>query len=1166
MKMFINHGIYRIHGMMVSITVLFGFVGLSYAGAVEATSPVFGLSVKHDGVRQSAGAETLTYSSQWDGGEGATVTIAENGAVVADGLTGEGTRPWSVQKTGEYTLTHTTYTNGIAGKVETATFVVPGPELTFEYDGGPFVGGKVTINGNLDGWTIYYTLDGSIPTTESLKYIGPFTLSSAANLKAYAVSDSGMSTPLIENNYAVVERARIENVRARQRWPWNGKVDIDFNVVGDVTLGASADLQPYLVVTAKEIDTGLTYTITSDDKPLTGNTGTEEGHHRVTWDLDAHGLDIDSSNVEFTVTYQTVPLYCIINIPEDATGVEHVTYMNASPVDGFNNGNYKKEKIVLRRIENGTFNLGKQYKVTLTQPYYMAMFETTIGQYVRFMGRNIAELLDPWYDYGDSQPIHRLSYNEIRGWSSNWPISSDVESGTIISKLRWWTGISTLDLPTEAEWEYACRAGTISDFNDGSMLTGKEYDTNLSKLGYYYANSRNICDLYPVYGVGGYKPNAWGLYDMHGNAIECCLDYFQKDLVSGIDPKGPESGMKGYRVTRGGGVSPAEACSSFNRGYDDPRTGYCDDVGFRLCLKLTDSHLVNLTNVFITGVSDVARIDARKETRISLGDETLTYSSQWDGGDGATVTIAENGRVLAEGVSGEGTRPWRVQKTGEYMLTHTTYTNGIAGKIEAATFVVPGPELTFEYDGGPFVGGKVTINGNLEGWTIYYTLDGSTPTTESLKYTGPFTLSSAANLKAYAVSDSGISTLVFENDYAVVERARIENVRARQRWPWNGKVDIDSDVIGSAGVSYGVVLSVTDTIGGTNLTMRTVTTSDGAAINPTGAKVIPGQYRWTWDAAADLSDGFVSDAISINVDVLGDGVTTYFVRFNANEGEGAMNDELFINGVEKSLPSNMFKRDGYMFGGWAISSNGKKIYDDRHRILNLSKNSGAIINLYATWIKDCDKVQLWEDGPYWATTNIGAEKPEDYGYYFWWGDTVGYKREMILIEYEYTGGWVASNESVLGFSFKSSNAPTYNKDYSELQKYGRITEDGVLSSEYDAAHVQWGGEWRIPTKQEFDDLISKCDWTWTTLNGVKGYIVQGKGVYSSKSIFLPCAGRGNKASLDYAGSYGYYWSSLPDSDYDYNAWSLYFYSNNHSTGNSTRSYGQSVRPLQSSAK
>jgi hypothetical protein len=86
MKMFITHGIDRLASLTLAI---FGMAFSSYAGAEEATSPVFCLSLKSDGVRQSAGAETLTYSSQWDGGDGATVTIAENGAVVADGLSGE---------------------------------------------------------------------------------------------------------------------------------------------------------------------------------------------------------------------------------------------------------------------------------------------------------------------------------------------------------------------------------------------------------------------------------------------------------------------------------------------------------------------------------------------------------------------------------------------------------------------------------------------------------------------------------------------------------------------------------------------------------------------------------------------------------------------------------------------------------------------------------------------------------------------------------------------------------------------------------------------------------------------------------------------------------------------------------------------------------------------
>lgn len=540
--------------------------------------------------------------------------------------------------------------------------------------------------------------------------------------------------------------------------------------------------------------------------------------------------------------------------------------------------------------------------------------------------------------------------------------------------------------------------------------------------------------------------------------------------------------------------------------------------------------------------------------RTSLGAETLTYSSQWDGDEGATVTIAENGAVVVDGLSGEGTRPWSVQKTGEYTLTHTTYTNGIAGKVETATFVVPGPELTFEYDGGPFVGGKVTINGNIDGWTIYYTLDGSTPTTESLKYTGPFTLSSAATVKAFAVSDSGMSTPLIENNYAVVERARIENVRARQRWPWNGKVDIDFDVVGSAGVSYGVVLSVTDTIGGTNLTMRTVTTSEETAINPTGAKVIPGQYRWIWDAVADLPDGFECDAISVNVDVLGEGAFAYFVRFNANGGEGTMNDEMFIYGVEKVLPANLFKRNGYAFVGWATSSEGEKVYDDKQQILNLSIISETVINLYAMWKEEREKVQLWEGGPYWATTNIGAEKPEDYGYYFWWGDTVGYKRE--------NDKWVASDGSNSNFLFTESNTPTCNKTVVTLQSEGWITSEGVLASEYDAAKKHWGSDWRMPTNQEFDDLISKCDWVWTSTNGVRGYIVRGKGDYASNSIFLPCVGYGYETLLGIDGSFGAYWSSVPDSD-DNRAWNLNFdLGGDHDTDYIPRSYGRSVRPLQ----
>jgi len=210
-----------------------------------------------------------------------------------------------------------------------------------------------------------------------------------------------------------------------------------------------------------------------------------------------------------------------------------------------------------------------------------------------------------------------------------------------------------------------------------------------------------------------------------------------------------------------------------------------------------------------------------------------------------------------------------------------------------------------------------------------------------------------------------------------------------------------------------------------------------------------------------------------------------------------------------------------------------------------------------------EKVPLWEDGPYWATMNIGAEKPEDYGYYFWWGDTVGYKRE--------NNAWVATDGSSSNFSFSEGNVPTYNnKSIYTLKSEGWIvTENGtnVLASEHDAAQVQWGGGWRMPTYQELYDLCYKCDWTWTTQNGVNGYVVRGRGDYAANSIFLPCAGYGDGTSLYYAGWHGLYWSSVPYSDNYYHSRYLYFYSGNHWTHYPDhRCYGYSVRPVQGFTK
>ena len=219
-----------------------------------------------------------------------------------------------------------------------------------------------------------------------------------------------------------------------------------------------------------------------------------------------------------------------------------------------------------------------------------------------------------------------------------------------------------------------------------------------------------------------------------------------------------------------------------------------------------------------------------------------------------------------------------------------------------------------------------------------------------------------------------------------------------------------------------------------------------------------------------------------------------------------------------------------------------------------------------------EMVQLWEGGPYWATKNIGAEKPEDSGYYFWWGDTVGYTRSggTWTDDYYYSGvTWVSSTGEQMGSSpFSSSSCPTCNKSIATLQSEGWVvSQDGayVLAPEHDAAQVQWGGGWRMPTDAEISALINNCTTTWTTQNGVYGRLVTGKGAYADRSIFLPVAGYGSGTSLCCSGSDGNYWLSVPYSS-SYSAYVLGFYSGGHYVDYFSRDGGRSIRPVQSPAE
>ena len=182
-------------------------------------------------------------------------------------------------------------------------------------------------------------------------------------------------------------------------------------------------------------------------------------------------------------------------------------------------------------------------------------------------------------------------------------------------------------------------------------------------------------------------------------------------------------------------------------------------------------------------------------------------------------------------------------------------------------------------------------------------------------------------------------------------------------------------------------------------------------------------------------------------------------------------------------------------------------------------------------------------GTKWATMNVGAESPEDYGDYFAWGETEP-KSYYDWSTYKWCNG---SYDTQIKYCTDSY--------------YGTVDNKTTLDLSDDAAYVNWGSSWRMPTRAELDELrnTSYTTWIWTTQNGVKGYKVTSK--TNGNSIFLPAAGCRLSSGLYDAGSGGLYWSSSLDMSRSNDVYLLYFGSDDVGSGCNYRLYGQSVRPV-----
>jgi formylglycine-generating enzyme required for sulfatase activity len=232
-----------------------------------------------------------------------------------------------------------------------------------------------------------------------------------------------------------------------------------------------------------------------------------------------------------------------------------VSYTNVTPdLTGSGNFTFKSNVIVLKWIPPGVFTMGNttisfgpEHEVTITEGFWAGVFEVTQLQWLQVMGSHPYGSQDFNNSGTSTDPVHRVSWEDIRGSSAtyNWPNTTAVGASTFMGNLQAKTGLN-FDLPTEAEWEYTCRAGTTTLWSYGDTENGDYmwYSTNNTPSGTKEVASK--------------LPNPWGLYDMHGNVYEWCLDWSNASYPSydsslaQSDPTGALSSSN--RVGRGGAI------------------------------------------------------------------------------------------------------------------------------------------------------------------------------------------------------------------------------------------------------------------------------------------------------------------------------------------------------------------------------------------------------------------------------------------------------------------------------------------------------------------------------------------------------------------------------------------------------------------------------------
>ena len=392
-------------------------------------------------------------------------------------------------------------------------------------------------------------------------------------------------------------QVKVTNIKCKQRYPWNGMVDIDYTVECEKK---DAEVWVYPVGYDKDSNTTMAPRALSGDGV---DAPVSNGTFRMTWKVtdDYPNFHSTAFTVKMAALVGAAP-YMVVDLSGGVDALSYpVSYLSRVPAGGWGD-EYKTTKMVFRMIPSGSFMMGSPsdewtrgsyedlHGVVLTRPFYIGVFECTQKQYELVMGSN--PVTSSSYK-GDLRPVANVSYNTLRGSvnGAGWPTHNQVDANSFMGRLRSKVNMF-FDLPTEAEWEYACRAGTSTSLNSGKNY---DWDVNCNEVARWARNAYNSGTDYKYDGKGGYTystkvgcylENAWGLFDMHGNVSEWCRDFWNYGLgyAGTIDPKGASRGYNygDERVYRGGYYDAHDNLRSADRdGYARCGDAY-QYVGFRV--------------------------------------------------------------------------------------------------------------------------------------------------------------------------------------------------------------------------------------------------------------------------------------------------------------------------------------------------------------------------------------------------------------------------------------------------------------------------------------------------------------------------------------------------------------------------------------------------------